>query len=76
MARKKATKVKARTRAAAKKVVKLKSKKPAAKAANGLPKPSSKPWGQAGKAPASEIISAAAHAGYDVSHLAGHLSQK
>lgn len=30
---------------------------------------------QAGKAPASEIISAAAHAGYDVSHLAGHLSQ-
>ena len=31
---------------------------------------------QAGKAPASEIISAAAHAGYDMSHLAGHLSQK
>lgn len=31
---------------------------------------------QAGKAPASEIISAAAHAGYDLSHLAGHLSQK
>ena len=31
---------------------------------------------QAGKAPANEIISAAAHAGYDVSHLAGHLSQK
>ena len=31
---------------------------------------------QAGKAPASDIISAAAHAGYDMSHLAGHLSQK
>jgi len=31
---------------------------------------------QAGKAPASEIISAAAHAGYDMSHLVGHLSQK
>ena len=31
---------------------------------------------QAGKAPASEIISAAANAGYDMSHLAGHLSQK
>lgn len=31
---------------------------------------------QAGLAPASEIISAAAHAGYDMSHLAGHLSQK
>ena len=31
---------------------------------------------QAGKQPAAEIISAAAHAGYDVSHLAGHLSQK
>ncbi|WP_423069498.1 TIGR01244 family sulfur transferase [Devosia sp. CN2-171] len=31
---------------------------------------------QAGKAPANEIISAAAHAGYDLSHLAGHLSQK
>jgi len=30
---------------------------------------------QAGKAPASEIISAAAHAGYDMSHLLGHLSQ-
>jgi formyl-CoA transferase len=35
---------------AAKKVVKLKSKRPAAKATNGLLKPSSKPWGQAGKA--------------------------
>ena len=31
---------------------------------------------QAGKMPASEIISAAAHAGYNVSHLAGHLGQK
>lgn len=31
---------------------------------------------QAGELPASEIISAAANAGYDVSHLAGHLGQK
>ena len=31
---------------------------------------------QAGKLPANEIISAAANAGYDMSHLAGHLSQK
>jgi uncharacterized protein (TIGR01244 family) len=31
---------------------------------------------QAGKLPASEIISAAAHAGYDMSHLAGHLDHK
>ncbi|MDP1732513.1 MAG: TIGR01244 family sulfur transferase [Devosia sp.] len=31
---------------------------------------------QAGRMPASEIISAAANAGYDVSHLAGHLGQK
>jgi len=31
---------------------------------------------QAGKVPASEIISAAANAGYDMSHLAGHLGQK
>ncbi|RYE88176.1 MAG: TIGR01244 family phosphatase [Hyphomicrobiales bacterium] len=31
---------------------------------------------QAGKQPATEIISAAANAGYDMSHLAGHLSQK
>jgi len=49
-------KVKAKSRAAvkksAKKVVKLKAKKPAAKAAvsNGLPRPSTKPWGQAGRA--------------------------
>lgn len=31
---------------------------------------------QAGKAPAAEIIAAAANAGYDMSHLAGHLSRK
>src|SRR3981189_2549044 len=39
------TKTKPKSRAASKKVVKLKAKKPAAKkaAANGLPKPSSKP---------------------------------
>ncbi|TMJ82532.1 MAG: formyl-CoA transferase [Alphaproteobacteria bacterium] len=37
-------------KSAAKKVVKLKSKRPAAKIANGLPKPSAKPWGQAGRA--------------------------
>ena len=49
-------KVKAKSRAAVKKsakeVVKLKAKKPAAKAAvsNGLPRPSTKPWGQAGRA--------------------------
>lgn len=45
-------KAKAKAKAASKKVVKLKSKKPAAKAkaGNGLPKPSSKPFGQAGKA--------------------------
>src|SRR3981081_3907459 len=48
----KKSKVKAKSKAAAKRVVKLKSKKPAAKkpAATGLPRPSSKPWGQAGKA--------------------------
>ena len=45
------TKLKAKSKPAAKKVVKLKSKKPVAKAAaNGLPKPSTKPYGQAGKA--------------------------
>src|SRR4051812_24482529 len=45
-------KTKAKSKAASKKVVKLKSKKPAAMKAvsNGLPKPSSKPYGQAGKA--------------------------
>lgn len=31
---------------------------------------------QAGRMPAQEIVDAAAHAGYDVSHLLGHLSQK
>jgi uncharacterized protein (TIGR01244 family) len=30
---------------------------------------------QAGKAPAASIISAAASAGYDISHLAGHLGE-
>ena len=30
---------------------------------------------QAGKMPASEIIAAAAHAGYDMSHLSGYLGQ-
>ena len=45
------TKVRAKSKAASKKVVKLKSKKPAAKAVSGgLPKPSGKPFGQAGKA--------------------------
>ena len=31
---------------------------------------------QAGERPAEEIIAAAANAGYDMSHLAGHLGQK
>jgi formyl-CoA transferase len=46
------TKVRPKSKAASKKVVKLKAKKPAAKkaVANGLPKPSSKSYGQAGKA--------------------------
>jgi formyl-CoA transferase len=46
------TKVKPKAKAASKKVVKLKAKKPVAKkaVANGLPKPSSKPFGEAGKA--------------------------
>src|SRR6476659_1461523 len=46
------TKAKRKSKATAKKVVKLKARKPAAKkaAANGLPKISSKPYGQAGKA--------------------------
>lgn len=30
---------------------------------------------QAGKLPADEIVQLAAHAGYDISHLVGHLSQ-
>ena len=55
MARRAKVKTKARTavkKSAGKKVVKLKAKKGAAKAeaANGLPRPSAKPWGQAGKA--------------------------
>jgi formyl-CoA transferase len=46
------SKGKPKSKAASKKVMKLKAKKPAAKRAlaNGLPKPSSKPWGAAGKA--------------------------
>jgi formyl-CoA transferase len=42
----------AKSKAASRKVVKLRSKKPAAKAktGNGLPRPSNKPYGQAGKA--------------------------
>ena len=50
--RKKARKAKAKTKAASRKVVKLKSKKPAAKAktGNGLPRPSTKSYGQDGKA--------------------------
>ncbi len=31
---------------------------------------------QAGKMPAQEIVAQAAHAGYDMSHLLGHLGQK
>ena len=31
---------------------------------------------QAGEAPADEIVDSAAHAGYDLSHLVGYLSQK
>jgi formyl-CoA transferase len=50
-AKKTKAKAKAKNKAASKKVIKLKSKKSAAKAGNGhLPKPSSKPYGQAGKA--------------------------
>lgn len=30
---------------------------------------------QAGKLPADQIVESAAHAGYDISHLVGHLSQ-
>jgi formyl-CoA transferase len=53
MAKKKAKKAKTKFKAAAKKVAKLKAKKPAAKkstATNGTPRPSTKPYGQAGKA--------------------------
>src|SRR4029453_5560949 len=49
MAKKKIKKAKVKSRAASKKVVKLRSKKSAKAASNGLPKPSSKPYGQAGK---------------------------
>src|SRR6202050_5258691 len=52
--RKKAAKAKAKSVAkkSSRKVLKFKPKKPAAKAAsgNGLPRPSSKPWGHAGRA--------------------------
>jgi formyl-CoA transferase len=49
---KKKVKAKAAVKKSAGKVVKLKAKKPAAKAAasNGQPRPSAKPWGQAGRA--------------------------
>src|SRR5438045_3133509 len=50
MTKKKAKKAKAKSKTALKKVMKLKSKKPAAKIRNGPPKPSIKPWGEAGKA--------------------------
>jgi formyl-CoA transferase len=53
MAKKKVKKAKAKSKAASKKVVKLKAKRPAAKKAapaNGPPKPSTKPFGRAGKA--------------------------
>jgi formyl-CoA transferase len=50
MTKKKVKKAKAKSTTAAKNVVKLRSKKPAAKTAGALPKPSTKPWGQAGKA--------------------------
>src|SRR5438876_5611915 len=46
------TKVKSKSKTASKKVAKLKAKKSASKkvVANGVPKPSTKPYGQAGKA--------------------------
>jgi formyl-CoA transferase len=50
MAKKKVKKAKAKTRAASKKVVRFQSKRPAKAGANGLPRPSTKPYGQAGKA--------------------------
>src|SRR5712671_2317544 len=51
-AKKSKVKAKAKSKAATRKAVKLKSKKPAARKAvsSGLPRPSTKPWGQAGKA--------------------------
>src|SRR6202044_4108163 len=52
--RKKAAKAKTKAAAkkSAKKILKFKARKPAAKAApgNGVPRPSTKPWGQAGRA--------------------------
>ena len=48
-AKSRAARAKSSAKKSAKKVVKLKVKKPAAKA-NGLPRPSTKPWGQAGRA--------------------------
>jgi len=52
MATRKKAKSKARAKMPAKKAVKLAAKKPAAKSARGndVPRPSSKPWGQAGRA--------------------------
>src|SRR6187401_916290 len=59
MATRKKSKGKGRAKAASRKVVKLKSKAVAAKKANGngqLPRPSSKAWGQAGKALTGVLI--------------------
>src|SRR5579885_1041635 len=52
MAVRRKAKIKSRTKAASRRVVKLKTKKPSTGTTrgNGLPKPSTKPWGQAGKA--------------------------
>jgi formyl-CoA transferase len=50
MTKKKARNAKAKSTTAAKKVVRLKSKRPAANTGAGLPRPSTKPWGKAGKA--------------------------
>ena len=46
----KAKKTNTRSTTASKKIVKLKSRKTAASASDGFPKPSTKPWGQAGRA--------------------------
>ena len=48
--RAKKAKSKAAEKKSAKKIVKLKAKKSATKASNGLPRASTKPWGQAGRA--------------------------
>jgi formyl-CoA transferase len=50
MAKSKAKSSKAKSTPAVKKVVKLKAKSPAAQTRARLPKPSTKPWGEAGKA--------------------------